>query len=253
MDHVVIVGYGLNGQRLAKVLGTAGIPYNILDMNPASVRDGIKLGVPIHYGDATREHVLRHVSIEKARVLVVATSDPSVERRIVSVARNINPNVHIIVRTRYVREIEPLTSLGANEVIPEEFETSIEIFAHVLQTYNVPYNLIMEEVGNARNQRYGMLRGMPTGREESPFSAALLNKLGMQTVEVAEKSAADGNAISDLNLRAKTGATVLAVQRRSDFFANPGADFRLLAGDIAYVVGNGEQLKSAGKMFKEGN
>ncbi|MBI3794509.1 MAG: cation:proton antiporter [Nitrospinae bacterium] len=250
-DHVVIVGYGLNGRRLAKVLKATGIPYNILEMNPAAVRDGIKSDEPIHFGDATREHVLTHVSLPLARVLAVGASDPTVERRIVSVARGINPNLHIIVRTRYVREIEPLTALGANEVIPEEFETSIEIFAHVLQTYDVPYNVIMDEVGKARHQHYGMLRGVPTGRAESAFSAALLNELGMQTIEVPAGGAADGNTINGLNIRAETGATVLAVQRRSEFFANPQADFKLAGGDVAYIVGNPEQLKEAGRLIKK--
>jgi CPA2 family monovalent cation:H+ antiporter-2 len=250
-DHVVIIGYGLNGRRLAKVLKATGIPYNILDMNPAAVREGAKLGEPIHYGDATREHVLSHISAEKARVMVVATSDASSERRLVSVARHLSPTLHIIVRTRYVREIEPLMALGANEVIPEEFETSIEIFAHVLQTYDVPFNVIMDEVSNARESKYGMLRGVSVGRGEmSPLLTALSNKLGLQTVELVKDGKADGKSIIDLRLRAETGATVLAVQRRSELVTNPAPDYILAAGDIVYLVGSAAQLKDATKLVK---
>jgi CPA2 family monovalent cation:H+ antiporter-2 len=248
---VVIIGYGLNGRRLAKVLKATGIPYNILDMNPAAVREGVKLGEPIHYGDATREHVLSHVSAEKARVMVVATSDASSERRLVSVARLLSPTLHIIVRTRYVREIEPLTALGANEVIPEEFETSIEIFAHVLQTYDVPFNVIMDEINSARESKYGMLRGISVGRgEASPLLTALANKLGLQTVELVKGGEADGRSIVDLRLRAETGATVLAVQRRSELVTNPAPDYVLEAGDILFLVGNVAQLKDATKLIK---
>ncbi|MBI3581784.1 MAG: cation:proton antiporter [Nitrospinae bacterium] len=250
MDHVIIAGFGLNGRNLSKALRATGIPYNILEMNPAVVREGAKHGEPIHYGDATREHVLSHVSIEKARVLAVATSDASAERRIVSLARGMNPNLHIIVRTRYVKEIEPLVSLGANEVVPEEFETSIEIFAHVLRTYDIPYNVIMDEVNAARGSKYGMLRGMPIGKGESPLLATLAHKLGTQTVEVAKDGMAVGRTIVDLQLRARTGATILAVQRRSELFANPPPDFKLAAMDVIYLVGNGGQLKDAARFIK---
>jgi CPA2 family monovalent cation:H+ antiporter-2 len=68
-------------------------------------------------------------------MLVVAISDPASTRRIVQVARRGNPRLHILVRTRYAAEVEDLLKLGANEVIPEEFETSIEIFAKVLHHY----------------------------------------------------------------------------------------------------------------------
>ncbi|MBI5178661.1 MAG: cation:proton antiporter [Nitrospinae bacterium] len=249
-DHVVVVGYGLNGQHLSKVLKATGIPYNILDMNPSVVREYVKRGEPIHYGDGSREHVLDHVSIRKARLLVVATSDPAMERRIVSVARRMSPKLHIIVRTRYVREIEPLSALGANEVIPEEFETSIEIFSHVLQVYSVPYNVIMEEINNIRSAEYRVLRHMPTGRMESPLASLIGHKLGMQTVEVPEGGVAHGKTIAGLNLRAKTGASVLAVQRHSDLTANPAPEHEVRAKDILYIVGDAAQLKSAADLIR---
>ena len=91
----------------------------------------------LYYGDATNPNVLRHVKIEDARVLVVAISDPFMARRTVQVARGLNPKLHIVVRTRYLRELEELHQLGADDVVPEEFETSIEIFALVLRTYNI--------------------------------------------------------------------------------------------------------------------
>jgi len=250
-DHVIILGYGLNGQHLARVLKTTGIPYNILDFNPSTVRENVRLGEPIHYGDGTREHVLSHVGIQKARVLVIATSDPTIERRIVSIARGMNPKLHITVRTRYVKEIESLMALGANEVIPEEFETSIEIFAHVLQTYSVPYNVIIEEINKVRTSEYRMLRHMPTGKAESPLSNLLAHKLGMQTVEAGQNWPAAGKRISELRLRSLTGATVLAVQRNADLTANPPADFVILPKDILYLVGNPEQLRNAMGFIKK--
>ena len=124
--HVIIAGYGLNGRNLARVLGETEIPYLGLDLDGDTVSREAKHGVPVYYGDATNSHVLRHMRIEDAKVLVIAISDPFITRRVVQVAKGINPRLHVVVRTRYLRELDELHKLGADDVVPEEFETSIE-------------------------------------------------------------------------------------------------------------------------------
>jgi len=126
-DHLIIVGFGVNGRNLARVARTGSIPYVIIEMNPETVREEKKGGELIYYGDATQEVVLERADIKDARVVVVAINDPTATRRITDIARRMNPKVYIIVRTRYLQELKPLYDLGANEVIPEEFETSVEI------------------------------------------------------------------------------------------------------------------------------
>src|SRR5437867_805122 len=95
----------------------------------------------------------------RARMLVAAISDPAATRRMVRVARALNPRIHIIARTRYVAEIPELTRLGADVVIPEEFETSVEIFARVLAHYNVARQDIERLVEQIRASHYQALRG----------------------------------------------------------------------------------------------
>ena len=153
--HVIIAGYGVNGQNLAQALATTGIPYAILEMNPETVRSARARGEPLHYGDCTRLPVLVNLGIEHARMFVVAISDATSTRQAVSIARTANPNVYILVRTRFVSEIDELRRLGANEVIPEEFETSVEIFARVLHSFDVPRNVILDfvEQGARRHVR----------------------------------------------------------------------------------------------------
>jgi CPA2 family monovalent cation:H+ antiporter-2 len=94
----------------------------IVEINPGTVTAEQQKGEPIYYGDATQEEVLMHLDILDARVAVVAISDPAATRRIVELARRLNPDVYIIVRTRFLHEVESLYQLGANEVIPEEYE-----------------------------------------------------------------------------------------------------------------------------------
>ncbi|HEY7679522.1 MAG TPA: cation:proton antiporter, partial [Terriglobia bacterium] len=117
-DHVVIAGYGVNGRNLARVLRQTEIPYVVIEMNPEKVRAERQKGRPIFYGDVANREILERAGAARARVLVLAISDPVVSRHATDVARRINPSLHIIVRTRYVREMESLFALGANEVIP---------------------------------------------------------------------------------------------------------------------------------------
>src|SRR6059036_2601631 len=145
-DHVVVAGYGLNGRNLTAALRSVHAPYLIVELNAQTVRKARADGEPAFYGDATREEILRALGVDRARMLVIAISDPAATRRIVRVAREINPKLYIIARTRYVVEIPELTRLGANVVIPEEFETSIEIFSRVLAQYDVPRQHAREDL-----------------------------------------------------------------------------------------------------------
>lgn len=165
-DHVIIVGYGLNGRNLARVLKVAGIPYVILEQNGQTVRRARLEREPIFFGDGSRPDVLERVGIARARVVVFAISAPAAEHRGVAVARKLNPRVRIVVRTRYVASIPELERAGADQVVPEEFETSVEIFARVLRIYGVQSDVIQREIDAVRSEHYGMLRGVTGGRKD---------------------------------------------------------------------------------------
>lgn len=156
--HVIIVGYGLNGQNLARALRRSGIEYAVLESNGQVVRRARLEREPIIFGDGTRAEVLERVGIHQARVVVFAIASLADERRGVAMARHLNPAVHIVARTRYVAEIEELSALGANEVVPEEFETSLEIFGRVLHRYGVPTETIRQAAESARRDHYEVLR-----------------------------------------------------------------------------------------------
>lgn len=158
-DHVIIVGYGVNGGNLSRVLRSAAIPHVVLELNGDRAEVARVRQDPVLYGDATRREVLLAAGILGARVIVLAISDPMATRHIVAQARKLNSNVEIIVRTRYVRELEDLVELGANDVIPEEFETSIQISARVLKEFEVPQENITRLLDGVRSEGYQVLRG----------------------------------------------------------------------------------------------
>ncbi|HEY4651506.1 MAG TPA: cation:proton antiporter, partial [Pontibacter sp.] len=159
-DHIVIIGYGINGRNVAKAARFANIPYTIVEMNAVTVKTESQRGEPILFGDAVHGMILSHVNVEKARVVVIAISDPYATKRIISAVRQISAKVHIIVRTRFVNEMQENYTLGADEVIPEEFETSIEIFTRVLSKYLMPRDEIERFTQLIRADSYDMLRSM---------------------------------------------------------------------------------------------
>lgn len=155
-DHLVIIGYGINGRNLAAAARASAIAYDIVEMNPDVVREEQARGEPIWYGDASSEAVLEHVNVSHARVIAIAISDPVATRRATQAVRELNPNARVVVRTRYVKDIGDLYELGASRVIPEEFETSIQIFSDTLSAFGREPADIERMVAEARNNNYGL-------------------------------------------------------------------------------------------------
>jgi CPA2 family monovalent cation:H+ antiporter-2 len=249
-DHVIIAGFGVNGRNVARALAAAHIPYLILEMNPETVRVERQKGMPIAYGDAAHEAVLRHAHIEAARVAVVAISDAAATRRVVELARRLNPSVYLIARTRYSQEVGPLSVLGANEAIPEEFETSIEIFARVLRRYLVPREDIERQIAAIREDGYEMLRQL----RPSPMSFLDLQQhladLEVETFRLAAEAPASGKTLAELRLREQVGVTVLAIQRAGETLTNPWGGTSLQAGDLIITLGKPRQFAEAAPLFR---
>ena len=247
--HVIIVGYGLNGKNLARVLKEVGINYQILEMNPDTVRLARMAGEPIVFGDGTSPEILEQVGIQRAHVLVVAISDPTATARIVAQVQRLRSDLYLIVRTRYVAEIDHLYSLGANQVIPEEFETSVEIFARVLQEYHIPRNVIALQVDLIRKEHYGTLRGLRLRGKQLDELSQFLAGTTTDIFSVVEQSPAVGKSLRDIDLGARNGLTVIAVVREGVSLHNVGPDFTLKKGDRLVLLGGHEALDYAGQVL----
>ncbi len=160
LNHLIIVGFGINGRNVAKAAKEADVNYIIIETNPDTVKKEKLKGEDIFYGDATHEAVLIRANIKKASVLVVVIADPAATNRITEIARRLNSEIHIIIRTRYVEEMNLLYKLGASEVIPEEFETSVEIFKRVLLHLNVSDQRIKALVEDVRSHGYELFKSL---------------------------------------------------------------------------------------------
>jgi len=242
-DHLVIIGYGLNGRNLSKAAKSAHIPYAIIEMNPETVLTEAANGEPIVFGDAANGSVLEHVNIHKARVVVIAISNNDATRGIVTNVRNYNHNNCIIVRTRYVNEIESLMQLGADEVIPEEFETSIEIFTRVLSKYLVPRKSIVEFTEDVRSHDYEMFRH--SSMENGTGISLDIPEINFVSIRIEKDSGPYlGKPIKEVKLREKAGVNLVAIKRDGATQTEITGDTKLKLGDVIYLVGRYEALEA---------
>lgn len=248
-DHLIIVGFGVNGRNVARAAKKSGIPYAIIETNPDTVRNEQANGEPIYYGDATHEPVLRHVNITGARIVVIAINDPAAMRRIVERVKRLSPGVYLIVRTRYIQDMQDLYHLGADEVIPEEFETSVEIFTRVLTKYLIPGDEIDKLVALVRADGYEMFRS-PSGVSTSLSDLReKLHDIDISTFQIKNESPLIGKTLGQVMLRQKYGITVVAIRRDSRIISNPGADMILNNSDALYVLGSPEKISEATSLF----
>jgi monovalent cation:H+ antiporter-2, CPA2 family len=248
-DHMIIIGFGVNGRNLAKAAKAGKIPYVIIEMNPRTVRAERVLGEPIFYGDATNEAILNHGSIKSARIVVIVINDPEATRAITRLARRLNPSVHIIVRTPFVKEMRPLRDLGADEVITDEIETSAEIFTRVLKKYLVPRDQIEQLLSSIRSDQYLMSRNL----SESTASVCDLpiNLPGeeISALVVNDTSKVQGMTLAELMLRSTYAVSVLAIRRGTEIIPNPDGASVLYPGDIAIVIGTPERVSRVAELF----
>src|SRR4030043_2177233 len=219
-------------------------------MNSDSVREMRKKGGTIYYVEGTSQEILHKLNIEKARLLVIAISDPVSTRRIVSIARYANQQIYIIVRTRYLVEVDDLKALGADEVIPEEFETSIEIFARVLHQYDFPNNVILNMVEKIRSNSYTALRNIDVPKRHLFEEHEWLPEIEIDGFRIPDGSHISDKSIKELQVRKKTGVTVIAVKRDQKVHINPEPDFIFKAGDIVLFTGDKKSMHNALNYFK---
>lgn len=243
--HTIVVGYGVCGKSVVYGLKLLKIPYTILELNPSTVKEYRQKGEPIYFADATHPEILLKFGIQRAKALVITVGDPLATRKIIQIARNLNPQIYIIVRTQFVREIDEILKLGADEVVPEEFEASIELFSKVLEFYQVPKNVINELLEGIRSGHYEALReeGKTLSVPHSPSEWWRI--INFQTYLVKKDSFLVGLTLRRLNLRAKSGASLIAIQRGEEVLLNPHPDETFREGDLLVLMGGEAELRKA--------
>jgi monovalent cation:H+ antiporter-2, CPA2 family len=243
--HVVIVGFGLNGRNLARVLKETGISYIVIELNPDTVLQEKEKGERIIFGDIIKEKILSSTNIKEANVIVFAISDPTASLNGLKMVKKLNPNIYAIVRTRYITEIDVLMKAGADEVIPEEFETSLQIFSKVLERYHIPLNVIMKQVTLLRGESYNLMRSDIKDISSFVHLNEILAAGLTETYYVDNDNVHAGKTLEEINLRAKTDATVIAIVRENKTISNPAGREKILAKDTMVITGTHQSVDKA--------
>jgi CPA2 family monovalent cation:H+ antiporter-2 len=247
-DHVLVVGFGMAGRTVARVLRSRGIPYSAVDANAGTVRAAIARGEPVVYGDAARRAVLARLGVRDARMVVVAISDPIATRETVSLVRALAPRVPILARTHFVLDVDALSQAGATRVVVEELESTLELVGAMLRQFGVPEESVARFAAELREEGYAFLRTPEAILD--PWLAELLEGIAAEWVEVPASFAREAT-LADLEVRAKTGASVVAVQRGGSANVTPTPGFAVRAGDRLLTVGGPAAIERLHRLLGE--
>ncbi|MDX1648889.1 MAG: cation:proton antiporter, partial [Myxococcota bacterium] len=246
-DHVVVVGFGMAGRNVARVLRALEIPWVAIEANVAAVQEAQKRGDHVVFGDGTRPGLLEHLGVARARMVLVVINDPVATRGCVTLARALNPRVPILARTRYLLEVDQLHECGANVVVADELEATIDLVSRMLRLFGIPEGAVDRFAGELRDEAYELLRA-PAALGLDPWLTELLDTVATQWVEVPQGFPGP-RSLAELELRARTGASVLAVDRGGHNTPNPGPDFGVEAGDRLLLFGPGDACRRARELL----
>jgi CPA2 family monovalent cation:H+ antiporter-2 len=249
--HVVIFGFGVGGRLLAGALRDIGQRYVVIELNAATVREGLASGEPILYGDASHPEALAAARIEHALAVVAMLSDPDASMRLTRIVRGIAPGVPIVVRARYRLEAERLQDAGATLAVAEELEASLEVVAQLFARLHVPGN--MAEVLLDGWRRAGT-SSRPLRAPAIPLGAtpSEIRDMPLATYQIGDTDWAVGRTLGSIALRTETGASVVAVRRGDQYSTMPPASHTVGAGDVLYLSGDASDVMLARARLSEG-
>jgi CPA2 family monovalent cation:H+ antiporter-2 len=241
-DHVVVIGYGLAGRLLTNSLSRLKIEAVALEMNSDNVELGRKLGDPVYYADATSEEALGHAHVESCRAIVIMINDNQAIERVISTIARMKVEAPVFVRTQYMRGSEKLQNELPVNIVASEVEGGLEILSLVLNQLQIPRNLIIREVDQAREET------MHSDREYSssplPLEAhAGLKDLKVEKLIVTAKSRVAGQSPRNLDLAESTGVSILAVRRQDSLLVHRIADIIFEPEDLVYCLGSKQDMQ----------
>jgi len=250
--HVVIVGWGRVGGHIVDVLGRVGVPRLVVEVDVARAEELSKSGVPVLFGDAANSEVLDHAGLERARALVVTVPDEAAAGLTVAAARRLAPDLPIVARAATQKGIKLLSSLGAQDVIHPELEGGLQVVRHTLLRLGFPLREVQKYGDVVRQESYDVALNT---QEEHRALAQLLD--AAQGVEISWARVAEGSPFADrtlaeANLRARTGASVVAIHREGNVLPGPTPETRLRPGDRVGLIGRAEDVEAAGILVREG-
>ena len=240
--HVIICGYGRSGQNLARLLDKERIPYMALDLDPDRVRQAAAAGQSVVFGDAARLQSLMAAGLVRASAVVISYPDTASALKILRQVREHTPKVPVVVRTLDDADLERLREAGATAVVPEAIEGSLMLASHALVLVGVPMRRVIQMARDARDARYGLLRGYFHGADDDTVEELQQERLLSVTLPAA--AGCVGRKLGHLALHA-LGVRVVSVRLAAGRVRDPDDELPLGAGDTLVLSGLPEPLALA--------
>ena len=247
-DHVIIAGYGVSGRSVSRVLRETGIPYIHLETNGQTVRRARSKGEFILFGDATSGTVLSSIGIARAKSLVLAINDPAALRRTIQTARQLNPQLYILARSRFLSDLNDLREAGADMVIPDEVESGLQLAANLLHHFS-RHEADRHLLASLRKEHYQNLS--PT-LEHASFPASqlsILNDSDLEFQAVPDDSPCLNRTLIEIDLRRQTGAVVVGIVRQGSIIHGPLGETPLFQGDTLMLLGDDPAIQAARELL----
>jgi len=248
-DHVVVVGAGRVGSHIVDVLGRMGVPRLVVESDAGTVEDLARRGVPVLFGDAANSAILDHAALDRARAFVVTIPDDPAAGLAVAAARQIAPALRIVARASTTAGVRELSRLGADDVIHPELEGGLELLRHTLLHAGYPLREVQRYARAVRRESYASGASGTAGAAEDEALHLMANAardLDILWAPVGEETA--GRTLAELDLRARTGASVVALVREGNVVPGPAPDFRLQKGDRLGLIGDPGHVEAAERL-----
>jgi len=248
-NHLVLIGKDSRALKLSLMANYMELPYVSIVFDPALARERQKKGETVIYGDAINIPILEKAHVDHAKIVIISIGDLMIAMAVTEKVRLLNKHAIILVRTRHVHDIEELYKAGADQVIPEEFETAINLFERILKKYLIPQKKISHTIGEIRADNYGIFRA----EEHEPGYSIIkeIPNIEIGALKIDRPSELTGKSLVELQFRAVYGVTVVAIKRKDNIIDHPNPNEKFHHGDIAYILGNPEQVASTIEMFSK--
>ena len=236
-NHVIIVGGGRVGFRIAQVLKRLSVPMLIIELDQLRVERAKHADIPVVFGDAGHEVVFEAAEAASARLLIITTPEIVITQTIVERARKVNSEIQVVARAPGVEFLEEFKKLNISEVVIPEFEAGLEMARKALVHLHIPAAKIQHYTESLRQDLFASLFNE---NEEDEILEQLQwaeHQFDLQWMLIKPGSVLVGKTIGESEIRTITASSVVGVIRDDVLEPNPDANFRFQANDRAAIIG----------------
>jgi CPA2 family monovalent cation:H+ antiporter-2 len=242
-DHVVIIGAGVVGRYVARILGSLERPFVVIESDykvALQLRDS---NVPVVFGDATRRAILDAAGVAQSALVVITSTNDQILPGIISEIKRIRHDLAIVVRVEEVEDLQTLASLSVEEIVQPQFEVGLEMVRQSLLALKTDEAKIFTLLGQLRADRYetSSFFGLSDEGRRRLDASRLLELLWL---EVSEGSELAGLSLQGARLRERFSVSVVGIMRQEEFIPSPPAHTVMQSGDVLAVLGTKSQFQA---------